>query len=130
MRSGSRGPGVPVNPERVRAARLAAGLSMADLGKKDISRTFIHLVEKGAARPSTEVLEMIAERTGKPVSYFTGPKSNEMLMKQQLKAELDAMAARLRRFRDRASLDRTQQQSVRLLETALRQGAALMRSLD
>lgn len=129
MRQGVAGTGIAVNPERVRAARLAAGLSMAELGGTDVSRTFIHLVEKGASRPSAEVLQLIAKRTGKPVSYFTGPGSDRVLARRQLVLDLDRLAARLSRFRERAKLTKSERVSVRLLETSLRQGANLLRSL-
>ena len=56
--------------EAVRQARLEAGLSLANIAGKEITRAAIHLVETGKSRPSMETLELIAKRTGKPVSYF------------------------------------------------------------
>src|SRR5215470_17888054 len=56
MRRGARGSGVPVNPARVREARIEAGLSLAQVAGDDVSRTFIHFVEQGRSRPSQNVL--------------------------------------------------------------------------
>jgi transcriptional regulator with XRE-family HTH domain len=36
----------------------------------ELSRTAIHLIEKGLARPSMETLKHIAHQTGKPMSFF------------------------------------------------------------
>lgn len=68
MRSFSRG--VDVRPGAVRHARLQAGLSLAQVGGTERSRTAIHLIEVGRSRPTPETLRLIAERTGKPVEYF------------------------------------------------------------
>lgn len=59
-----------INPDRVRQARLEAGLSLAQLARTDVSRVFIHMIETGKSRPSPRVLALIARRTGKPTSYF------------------------------------------------------------
>lgn len=67
-----RRPGIDVIPERVRRAREDAGLSLADLADGKVSRTAIHLIEAGRARPSSETLAHIAARTGRPVGYFLG----------------------------------------------------------
>src|SRR6266480_4213486 len=67
-----RGPraGVDVAPGLIRLARLDAGLSMANLAGGDVSRQAIFLIESGRTRPSMRTLEMIATRTGRPLSYF------------------------------------------------------------
>ena len=54
----------------VRQARLEAGLSLGQVARTDISRTAIYFVETGKAKPSRETLELIAERTGRPVEFF------------------------------------------------------------
>jgi tetratricopeptide (TPR) repeat protein len=43
---------------------------MAQVGGEDRSRTAIYLVEVGRSRPTPETLQLIAERTGKPIEYF------------------------------------------------------------
>lgn len=65
--------GVDIVPGSVRAARAEAGLSLAELaGNGPVSRVAIWYVEQGKTRPSVITLEHIAERTGKPVEFFTG----------------------------------------------------------
>lgn len=59
-----------MRPEAVRQARLDAGLSLADVAGKEITRAAIHLIETGKSRPSKDTLALLAKRTGKPVSYF------------------------------------------------------------
>lgn len=44
---------------------------MAQLAGSDVTRQAIFLIESGKARPSMPTLEIIASRTGKPVSHFT-----------------------------------------------------------
>ncbi|HZU15833.1 MAG TPA: helix-turn-helix transcriptional regulator [Candidatus Dormibacteraeota bacterium] len=70
-RSGRRGPGIDVIPERVRAARREAGLSLAQLAGGVVTPVAIHLIETGKSRPSFATLAHIANRTGKPFAYFT-----------------------------------------------------------
>ncbi len=63
-------PGVEVRPERVREARLAAGLTLEEVADGVVTRAFIHRVEKGMSRPSLVTLTLIADRTRKPIEYF------------------------------------------------------------
>ncbi len=129
-RRSRRGSGIEVNPARVREAREAAGLSLAQLARGDVSRTFIHFVEQGRSRPSQEVLELIAERTGKPVSWFvTGVRTSPEPV-QDLATQLTALAGRLRRVMAGTNLTGTEREAVKLLEVTLRQGAALSRAID
>jgi len=60
-----------VIPERVRAARRDAGLSLAQLAAGAVTPVAIHLIETGKSRPSFATLAHIATRTGKPLAYFT-----------------------------------------------------------
>src|SRR5215472_7168335 len=62
--------GIAVRPEAVRQARLDAGLSLADLAGGQVTRAAIHLVETGRMRPSMRTLQLIAQRTGRPISFF------------------------------------------------------------
>jgi tetratricopeptide (TPR) repeat protein len=66
-------PGVDVRPGSVKQARADSGLSLAELAGGRVTRAAIHLIETGRSRPSMPVLEMIAERTGKPVTWFLDP---------------------------------------------------------
>jgi len=67
---GGRRKGVVVREGSVAQARREAGLTLAEVAKGELSRTAIHLIEKGLARPSIETLKLIARQTGKPMSFF------------------------------------------------------------
>lgn len=54
----------------MREARVEAGLSLAQVAGADLTRAAIHLIETGRARPSLPTLELIARRTGRPLSFF------------------------------------------------------------
>ena len=62
--------GVEIRPGSVGEARREAGLSLAQVAGADITRAAIHLIESGRAKPSLPTLELIARRTGKPLSFF------------------------------------------------------------
>src|SRR5438067_13236155 len=66
--------GVEVKPGSVRQARAEAGLSLAQVAGSELTRAAIHLVERGRSRPSMPTLQLIASRTGKPLSYFLAGK--------------------------------------------------------
>ena len=129
MERGVRGSGVLVDPERVRQARVIAGLTLAQLAGKDVSRTFIHQVEHGLARPSLPVLRLIARRTGKPLSYFVRSATRAALTAKELSAELSTAASRVRRFVAINPLSPTERAAMKLVEVSLRQGATLARGL-
>jgi tetratricopeptide (TPR) repeat protein/DNA-binding XRE family transcriptional regulator len=59
-----------VRPGAVRLARAEAGLSLAGVARGDLSRTAIFLIETGKSNPTLPTLELIAERTGRPVEFF------------------------------------------------------------
>jgi tetratricopeptide (TPR) repeat protein/transcriptional regulator with XRE-family HTH domain len=63
-------PGLRVRPGAVREARHEAGLSLAGVARGDLSRTAIFLIETGKSNPTLPTLELISERTGKPVEFF------------------------------------------------------------
>ena len=56
--------------KRLKQARLEAGLSQRQLCSDIITRNMLSLIENGTARPSMDTLAGLAERLGKPVSYF------------------------------------------------------------
>lgn len=122
--------GVAVDPDRVRSARIVAGLSLAQVAGDDVSRTFIHLVEHGRSRPSRAVLALIARRTGRPISYFLRSAEQRGASDRQLAQELTEMAARIRRFAASRRLTRLERQSMKDVEHSLHQGAALARTLE
>ncbi|HXN90071.1 MAG TPA: helix-turn-helix transcriptional regulator [Candidatus Sulfotelmatobacter sp.] len=62
--------GLEIRPGSVKQARLEAGLSLGQVALNDISRTAIYFVETGKAKPSMETLQLIAQRTGRPIDFF------------------------------------------------------------
>lgn len=56
--------------EKLRQARLEAGLSQRQLCGDTITRNMLSQIENGSARPSMDTLSAFARRLGKPVSWF------------------------------------------------------------
>jgi HTH-type transcriptional regulator, quorum sensing regulator NprR len=56
--------------QRIRAARKARGMSLADVGRDDLTRSFLSLVELGRSRISLRALSIVASRLDLPISYF------------------------------------------------------------
>lgn len=56
--------------QRLRQARLSAGLSQRQLCGEVITRNMLSQIENGSARPSMDTLAYLATRLGKPISYF------------------------------------------------------------
>src|SRR5437868_10057090 len=56
--------------DRIRTARTEAGLSQAQLGAPHFTRAYVSAIELGKVRPAMKSLEFLAERLGKPTSYF------------------------------------------------------------
>lgn len=58
--------------EKLRAARLEAGLSQRQLCGDTITRNMLSQIENGAANPSMATLTVLAGRLGKPLGWFLG----------------------------------------------------------
>src|SRR5439155_10108422 len=56
--------------ERIRQARAEAGLSQAQLGAPHFTRAYVSAIELGKVRPAMKSLEFLADKLGKPTSYF------------------------------------------------------------
>ena len=56
--------------EKIRQARLEAGLSQRQLCGDVITRNMLSQIENGSARPSMDTLRYLAQQLGKPLSYF------------------------------------------------------------
>ena len=56
--------------EKLRQARLEAGLSQRQLCGEEITRNMLSLIENGSAKPSMKTLQYLAGRLGKSVSFF------------------------------------------------------------
>lgn len=55
---------------RIKAARLEAGLSQRQLCAEHMTRNMLSQIESGSANPSMKTLQYLAQRLGKPVSFF------------------------------------------------------------
>lgn len=111
---------------------MAAGMSLADIAGDDVSRTMIHFIEHGRAKPSKRVLELIAERTGKPVSYFVlaGTQSDRERAERSLSAALSAAASLARRYSAARGLKAQDREIMKLIESNLRQSVAVVRTVE
>src|SRR2546423_12893079 len=56
--------------ERIRKARTEAGLSQAQPGAPHFTRAYVSAIELGKVRPAMKSLEFMADKLGKPTSYF------------------------------------------------------------
>lgn len=56
--------------QRIRAARLEAGLSQRQLCGDKITRNMLSQIENGSAKPSMETLRYLATGLGKSISFF------------------------------------------------------------
>ena len=64
---------------------MAQGLSLAAVAQKDFSRAFLNQIELGRARPSTRILQVVAERLNRPIEYFLQePQSSATMMEFRL----------------------------------------------
>jgi tetratricopeptide (TPR) repeat protein len=77
--------GVAVRAGSVEEARHEARLTLAQVAGDRLSRTAIHLIEKGRTRPSMETLQQIARQTRKPIDFFLTPESPAALTERQTK---------------------------------------------
>src|SRR5260370_151562 len=82
-RHGGRRQGVAGRDGAVAQARREAGLTLAQVAGDRLSRTAIHLIEKGRTRPSMETLQQIARLTRKPIEFFLTPDSPSALTERQ-----------------------------------------------
>lgn len=85
--------------ERLRAARLEAGLSQRQLCGGEITRNMLSQIENGSARPSMDTLRYLAGRLGKTVSFFleeeTAVSPNQAAMEQAQLAYLQEDSSRV-----------------------------------
>ena len=77
--------GVSVREGSVGEARREARLTLAQVAGDKLSRTAIHLIEKGRTRPSVETLQLIARQTRKPIEFFLTPDSPSALTERQMR---------------------------------------------
>ncbi len=133
MQRRQRTTGIAVDPARVREARLAAGLSLADIAGTVVSRTQVHFVERGRSRPSRRVLERIAKQTGKPVAYFLVSEPDSLApvnLEESIPAQLRTLASRVKRLAASRQLAKSERQSLELLALTLRHGSLITSALS
>ena len=56
--------------EKLKQARLEAGLSQRQLCGEEVTRNMLSQIENGVAMPSMGTLSYFARQLGKPVSFF------------------------------------------------------------
>jgi transcriptional regulator with XRE-family HTH domain len=77
--------------ERVKSARVDAGLSQAQLGAPHFTRAYVSAVELGKIRPAVKSLEFLAGRLGKPLSFFLEDQAEE---KRRQEREFEMLRAK------------------------------------
>lgn len=93
--------------QRIKQARLEAGLSQRQLCGDTITRNMLSLIESGKARPGMDTLAFLASRLGKPMGWFLEEQAvlspNQSLMEQARLAwenrEPEAVIAALEGYR-------------------------------
>ncbi len=78
--------------QRLREARVAAGLSQAQLGAPYYTRAHVSAIELGKIRPAMKSLEHIAAKVGKPASFFMEDAGIERT-RRELEFDVDRVAA-------------------------------------
>jgi transcriptional regulator with XRE-family HTH domain len=126
---GRHGAGIAVDPERVRAARLEAGLTLSAVAGDEVSRTFIHQVERGVSRPSIDVLKLIAKRTAKPMNYFVPVGREARIAGAELSTELAIAAELVKSVAASVRLSRADRQKLAAVGYSLRRAMAIAASL-
>lgn len=104
--------------QRLRQARQERGLTQEALAKPDLTKGFISLLEHDRAKPSVQTLERLAQRLGKPISYFLG--DSEAPVAQRI---LDVLGSR-----GRAELARRRYEAALGVFTEMRQVAMVQRN--
>jgi tetratricopeptide (TPR) repeat protein len=78
--------------QRLREARVAAGLSQAQLGAPYYTRAHVSAIELGKIRPAMKSLEHLAAKLRKPVSFFMEDAGIERV-RRELEFDVDLVAA-------------------------------------
>jgi tetratricopeptide (TPR) repeat protein len=83
--------GVDINAAALRQARVAAGLSLAQVGGHDLTRQAVHLIETGKVRPSMRSLRVLAQRLEVPVASLLAPGDGDAPFDEGSIADLDRL---------------------------------------
>lgn len=123
-----------VNAAALKQARVAAGLSLAEVAGESMTKQAVHLFETGRARPTLDKLQLIVERLGNISVEGALADASEYRMteldEQQRYDELGVLARRL--LRELNSTKRTRAVATyytgkAVLQVAPRRAAALLR---
>lgn len=91
--------------ERIRKARTEAGFSQAQLGAPHFTRAYVSAIELGKVRPAMKSLEFLADKLGKPTSYFMEDPEAER-RRQERELEIRSVEALLSRQTAAEALER------------------------
>ncbi len=78
--------------QRIRHVRQERGLSLAQLGGKDLTRGFLSSVELGRSSISLQALALVARRLGVPIAYFVDDAPERPVSSTQLSVNHAAAA--------------------------------------
>ena len=119
--------------EKLKQARLDAGMTQRQLCGGEITRNMLSLIENGSAKPSMKTLQYLAARLGKSISYFleeTAVLSPNQPLMEALRAAFDAgdfseAAALLEQYRSPDPVFDREQQLLSCLTTLALAEAAI-----
>jgi tetratricopeptide (TPR) repeat protein len=108
--------------ERVRALRVAAGMTQAELAEGKFSKEYISQIERGKTRPTESTIAWLAERLGVDASFIgSGVSSEERTRVETVLARAEALSeshryeAAIDLFREaKAALEETWAPSLKL----------------
>ena len=86
--------------QKLKQARLEAGLSQRQLCGDTITRNMLSQIENGSAKPSFATLQVLSARLGKPISYFWEevPSENLALLHKALQTDPSQALALLQQY--------------------------------
>ena len=94
--------------ERIRNARADRGWMQKHLAAEvEVEPITVSRWERGATTPDLDVLRLVAEATGKPLSYFVADESESAPLEQRVAALEDGLA-RIERLLERLVESRAQ----------------------
>lgn len=114
--------------QRIREARLEAGLSQRQLCGEEITRNMLSLIENGAAKPSMQTLVYLARQLNKPLSYFLeehGPEQSRLGHSAQLLGDAAKALAEQRDILARQLLEQVDSRAPDILRRKLLLAARL-----
>lgn len=118
---------------RIRAARIARGLTQSELASDLMSVGYVSRIESGHRRPKPSVLEAIAERVGVSIDQLLGVASSSTVEQVRLQldyAELALETGSVSQAREHAEQARGLAESARELALAVRARFLHARALE